>query len=295
VDKEDIRNEALARRALAGDFDNELILEQLARNRVFLGDEGLAKVRDAFVVVIGLGGVGSHCTASLARSGVSKLRLVDFDQVTLSSLNRHAVASLADVGMPKVMCMKKRLIGITPWVKFDLRREKFDGDVAERMLGPWDEDGQKPDFIVDCIDNIDTKVLLLKFCHDHNLPVISAAGAACKSDVTRLMIGDISTTAEDPLSRSTRRKLKLQGVNSGISVVYSVEKPGEGKAGLLPLPEEEFQKGEVGQLGALPGFRIRILPVIGTMPALFGYAVANHVLLTIAGKSTSLRLSEIRF
>uniref|UniRef100_A0A8H7TUP8 THIF-type NAD/FAD binding fold domain-containing protein n=1 Tax=Bionectria ochroleuca TaxID=29856 RepID=A0A8H7TUP8_BIOOC len=137
VDKEDARNQALARRAQAGDFDEELILEQLARNRVFLKPEGLDKLRDSFVVVVGCGGVGSHATASLARSGASKIRLVDFDQVTLSSLNRHAVATLADVGTPKVRCLERRLIAIAPWVQFDLRQEKFDDDVAEKLLGPW--------------------------------------------------------------------------------------------------------------------------------------------------------------
>lgn len=283
VDKEDLRNEALARRAQAGDFDDELILEQLARNRVFLTDAGLQKLRSSFVVVVGLGGVGSHCAAALARSGVSSLRLIDFDQVTLSSLNRHAVATLADVGMPKVQCMYRRLIAITPWVKFDLRQEKFDLGGAPEMLSPWAEDGREPDFIVDAIDNIDTKVELLKFCHERGLPVISSAGSGCKSDPTRIMVGDISATTDDPLSRSTRRRLKLQGVTSGVPVVYSVEKSGEGKAELLPLPDEEFEKGSVGDLGALPNFRVRILPVLGTMPAVFGYTVANHIILSITG------------
>src|SRR5271163_5360934 len=103
----------------------ELILEQLARNRVFLTDEGLKKLRSAFVIVVGCGGVGSHCTAALARSGVSYIRLVDFDQVTLSSLNRHAVATLADVGTPKVHCLRRHLQQITPWVRFDLRNELY--------------------------------------------------------------------------------------------------------------------------------------------------------------------------
>lgn len=274
----------LARRALAGDFDNELILEQLARNRVFLTPEGLDKLRSAFVVVVGCGGVGSHCAAALARSGVGRLRFVDFDQVTLSSLNRHAVATLADVGLSKVQCLRRRLVAITPWVGFDLCVEKFDGQSAGRLLGGW-EDGQEPDFVVDAIDNIDSKVELLKYCHDHKLPVISSMGAGCKSDPTRIVVGDIGTSTEDGLSRATRRRLKLKGVTSGIPVVYSTEKEGEGKAKLLPLPDEEFQKGKVGDLGVLPDFRVRILPVLGTMPAVFGYTVANHVICSITGES----------
>lgn len=278
-----MRNEILARRAQAGDYDDELILEQLARNRVFLTPEGLDKLRGAFVVIVGCGGVGSHCTAALARSGVSRIRLIDFDQVTLSSLNRHAVATLADVGIPKVQCLQRRLLAVTPWVHFDLQQEKFWDQAADRLLSPWKGTGQKPDFVVDAIDNIDTKVALLKYCHDHELPVISAMGAGCKSDPTRIIVGDIGTSTDDRLSRSTRRRLKLLGITKGIPTVYSTEKTGEGKAELLPLPEDEFQKGQVGDLGVLPDFRVRILPVLGTMPAVFGYTVANHVILSITG------------
>ncbi|KAI0124684.1 ubiquitin-protein ligase molybdopterin-converting factor [Xylariales sp. AK1849] len=283
ADQEDLRNEALARRAQTGEFDDELILEQLARNRVFLTPEGLDKLRNAFVVVVGCGGVGSHAASSLARSGVSKIRLVDFDQVTLSSLNRHAVATLADVGIAKVQCLQRRLIAITPWVEFDLRQEKYWDEAADRLLAPWQATGQQPDFVIDAIDNIDTKVSLLKYCFDRNLPVISSMGAGCKSDPTRIMVGDIGTSTDDGLSRATRRRLKLLGITKGIPTVYSTEKTGDGKAELLPLPEDEFQKGSVGELGVLPDFRVRILPVLGTMPAVFGYTVANHVILSITG------------
>ncbi|KAH6605270.1 hypothetical protein Trco_006977 [Trichoderma cornu-damae] len=282
LDLEDARNMALAKRAQAGDFDEELILEQLARNQVFLTPQGLQKLRDSFIIVVGCGGVGSHATATLARSGVSRIRLVDFDQVTLSSLNRHAVATLADVGTPKVQCLQRRLLAIAPWIKFDLRQDKFDGAVAEAMLAPW-EDGRRPDFVIDAIDNIDTKVALLKHCYDEGLPVISCMGAGCKGDPTKIVIGDIGTSKDDGLSRATRRRLKLLGITSGIPVVYSTEQSGEGKAELLPLPEEEFQKGSVGDLGVMPNFRVRILPVLGTMPAIFGLTAANHVILRVTG------------
>lgn len=288
LDQEDLRNQALARRAQAGDYDDELILEQLARNRVFLTDDGLAKLRDSFVVVVGCGGVGSHCTAALARSGVSRIRLIDFDQVTLSSLNRHAVATLADVGIPKVQCLQRRLAAIAPWVKFDARLEKYWEPVADKLLETWTGTDRKPDYVVDAIDNIDTKVSLLKYCHDHDLPVISAMGAGCKSDPTRIMVGDIAVGTDDRLSRATRRRLKLLGITKGIPTVFSTEKTGDGKAELLPLPEDEVAKGKVGDLGVLPEFRVRILPVLGTMPAVFGYTVANHVILSVTGETTRL-------
>jgi ribosomal protein S6E (S10) len=166
-------------------------------------------------------------------------------------------------------------------VRFDLKNELFAANAAATQLGAWE--GRKPDFVVDAIDNIDSKVALLEYCHKNDLPVISSMGAGCKSDPTRILIGDISASTEDPLSRSTRRRLRAVGVASGIPVVYSTEKPGEGKAQLLPLPEEEYAKGSVGDLGVLPDFRVRILPVLGTMPAVFGYACANYVILKISG------------
>ncbi|KAJ5948822.1 Molybdenum cofactor biosynthesis MoeB [Penicillium verhagenii] len=281
----DERSAALARRAQKGDYDDDLILEQLARNRVFLTDDGLAKLRSSFIVVVGCGGVGSHAAAALARSGVAKIRLIDFDQVTLSSLNRHALATLADVGTPKVHCIRRRLEQIAPWVMFDCRNELFGKDAADNLLGPWtlthDGEGRRPDYVLDCIDNITSKVDLLHYCHSNSLPVISSMGAGCKSDPTRVVVGDISQSTDDPLSRSTRRRLKAKGVTTGIATVFSTEKPGPGKATLLPLPEEEFAKGQVGELGVLADFRVRILPVLGTMPAVFGYTVANHVICSV--------------
>ncbi|KAJ5104921.1 hypothetical protein NUU61_002268 [Penicillium alfredii] len=265
----------------------DLILEQLARNRVFLTDEGLATLRSSFIVVVGCGGVGSHAAAALTRSGVAKIRLIDFDQVTLSSLNRHALATLADVGTPKVHCIRRRLEQISPWVMFDCRNELFGKTAADDLLGPWtlthDGQGRRPDFVLDCIDNITSKVDLLHYCHSNSLPVISSMGAGCKSDPTRVVVGDISLSTDDPLSRSTRRRLKALGVTSGVAAVFSTEKPGPGKASLLPLPEEEYTKGQVGELGVLPDFRVRILPVLGTMPAVFGYTVANHVICSVTG------------
>lgn len=281
-DKEDARSAALAARARAGDYDEDLILEQLARNRIFLTDAGLANLRNAFIIVVGCGGVGSHAAAALARSGAGKLRLIDFDQVTLSSLNRHAVATLADVGTPKVNTMSKRLEQITPWTTFDCRNQLFNASVAATQLAPWTTTGQKPDYVIDAIDNIESKVDLLHYCATNNIKCISSMGAGCKSDPTKIFVGDISASTEDPLSRSTRRRLRLKGIASGIPCVYSQEKPGAGKAELQPVNELEVLKGSVNELGVLPDFRVRILPVLGSMPAIFGLTVANHVVLDIA-------------
>lgn len=256
--------------------DEDLIQEQLARNRAFLGEEGLQKVRNSFVVVVGAGGVGSWVATMLVRSGVSKIRIIDFDQVTLSSLNRHANATLADVGTPKVIAMERHLKQIAPWCEI------------ESVVALWDKNKQgydtmlskgNPTWVVDAIDNIDTKVDLLDFCYNVlKVPVISAMGAGCKSDPTRVNIADISLSLEDPLARSTRRRLRQRGIVTGIPVVFSAEKPSPEKAALLPLSETAHEEGPVDQLAVLQDFRVRILPVLGPLPAIFGLTIATHIL-----------------
>ncbi|KAJ3567934.1 hypothetical protein NP233_g6040 [Leucocoprinus birnbaumii] len=256
-------------------YDEELIREQLARNYAFFTEESMAKIRSSRVVIVGAGGVGSWAAVMLARSGVSKIRIIDFDQVTLSSLNRHATAGLTDVGMKKVKCVEKALKKMCRWVQVeavnDLWRKETGGDLLEGA-----------DWVIDAIDNIQTKVDLLKYCHDHSIKVFSSMGAGAKCDPTRIQISDISYTVYDPLARSVRRRLRLLGVNNGIPVVYSTEVPGDVK--LLPLPEEEFQKGAVKELGAFDDFRVRILPVLGPLPAIFGLNAATYILCELAEK-----------
>ena len=112
------------------EYAEHLVREQLARNYAFLGEEGVARVRRASVVIVGCGGVGSWAAVMLARSGVARLRLIDFDYVTLSSLNRHATAGLADVGTPKVQCVARALRGIAPFVQVEPRIELWRGDAV---------------------------------------------------------------------------------------------------------------------------------------------------------------------
>lgn len=256
-------------------YDEELIREQLARNYAFFGDEGMAKVRGGSVVIVGCGGVGSWAAVMLARSGVSKIRLVDFDYVTLSSLNRHATAGIADVGTPKVACVKKSLKSIAKFIEVEACVDVWRKEEGGKLLEGYD-------WVVDAIDNIQTKVDLLKYCYDNGLKVFSSMGAGAKADPTRIQISDISYTIYDPLARSVRRRLRLLGVPSGIPVVYSTEVPGDVK--LLPLPDEEFEKGNVKELSAFNDFRVRILPVLGPLPAIFGLNIASYIVCELAGK-----------
>ncbi|KAG6836282.1 hypothetical protein H0H93_009554 [Arthromyces matolae] len=256
----------------------------------------MSKIRRGTVVIVGCGGVGSWAAVMLARSGVAKIRLVDFDYVTLSSLNRHATACLTDVGTPKVKCIERTLKQIARWVDVDARidiwRKEEGGELlegADWVIGAFISfkslSGRFHIPFTDAIDNITTKVDLLKYCHNHKIKVFSSMGAGAKCDPTRIHISDISHTVYDPLARSVRRRLRLQGVHSGIPVVYSTEVPGDVK--LLPLPEEEFQKGPVKELGVFDDFRVRILPVLGPLPSIFGLHAATYILCELAEKPIS--------
>jgi hypothetical protein len=116
-------------------FDDKLIEEQLSKNTAFLGEKGTQKVGESFVVVVGAGGVGSWAALMLIRSGVQRIRIIDFDQVTLSSLNRHAVATLEDVGTPKVRCIKKHFKEIAPFVEVEDCIDLLNADNVDELLG----------------------------------------------------------------------------------------------------------------------------------------------------------------
>ena len=199
---------------------------------------------------------------------------MDFDYVTLSSLNRHATATLSDVGTPKVKCIERTLKQFARWIDVDARvdiwRKEEGGLLLEGMdwvigSSPFRSSSSPSNSSrADAIDNITTKVDLLAYCHANGLKVFSSMGTGAKCDPTRIQISDISHTIYDPLARSVRRRLRLQGIASGIPVVYSTEVPGDVK--LLPLPEEEFKKGDVKELGVFDDFRVRILPVLGEPP-----------------------------
>ena len=150
-------------------------------------------------MVVGLGGVGSHCVNMLARSGVGKIRIIDFDQVTLSSLNRHAFATHADVGFSKAECIKNHLGKIVPWCEIDFREEMFEGEKAEELLGG------NPDYVVDCIDNTTTKTELIAYCLKNNINIVSSMGTGGKVDFTRIRFASIWNTTEDELAKAIRK------------------------------------------------------------------------------------------
>ncbi|CAM8977324.1 unnamed protein product [Rhodiola kirilowii] len=256
-------------------LEDEIVSEHLTRNIQFFGLESQRKVTSSYVVVIGLGGVGSHAANMLLRSGVGRMLLVDFDQVSLSSLNRHAVATRDDVGIPKAVCLKKHFELIFPEVQIEAKVMLYDVTTEDEILSG------DPDFVLDCIDNIDTKVALLAACVKRGLKVMSATGAGARADPSRIRVADLSESINDPLSRSVRYKLKRgHGIDGGIPVVFSLEKP---KLKLLPFQGTGGEDENPADYQVVPGFRVRIIPVLGTIPAIFGQVMASYVLTKLTG------------
>ncbi|CAN1829173.1 tRNA threonylcarbamoyladenosine dehydratase [Linum perenne] len=254
---------------------DDIVSEQLTRNIQFFGFESQEKVTSSYVVVIGLGGVGSHAASMLLRSGVGRLLLVDFDQVSVSSLNRHAVATREDVGIPKAECLKKHFASIFPECSVEAKVLLYDESSEEEILSGH------PDFVLDCIDNIDTKVALLAACARRGLKVLSATGAGARADPSRIRVADLRESTNDPLSRAVRHRLrKYHGIEGGIPVVFSLEKP---KAKLLPFKGPSGEEENPSDYQVVPGFRVRIIPVLGTIPAIFGQVMASYVVTQLAG------------
>lgn len=240
---------------------------QHGRTIDLLGAEGFERLRRSLVVVVGLGGVGSHAAVALARAGLGRLRLVDFDTVSPSSLNRSAFARREDVGKPKVEVLAGFIRAIDPELQVEAMPLFFHEDTAAEVLAG------RPDFVIDAIDSVTPKLALLLACQARDLPVVSCMAASARTDPLQLRIGDIAETRCCPLARVIRKQLRRHGVQRGVLCVYSLE---EGRAPLPPdLGEETLRRGRVR----------RRLPSLSTLPGIFGYSAAGLVIGRLSGQA----------
>ncbi len=228
-----------------------------ARTIDLLGEEGFDRLRRSFVVVVGLGGVGSHTVVGLARAGVGRLRIVDADRVTASSLNRHAMAVAGDVGRRKTVVVGEWLESLGSAIEVEVDDVFVDAETIDHVLRGG------PDLIVDAIDSVGPKTSLLAACVASSLPVISSMGASSRTDPTRIRVGDISETTVCPLARRVRIRLRRLGVTNGITAVYSTERP---RSPLPPDDEEEtIRRGRIRHRQ----------PSLSTLPGIFGYVAGE--------------------
>lgn len=191
----------------------------LQRMELLIGEEKLALLQDACIMVIGVGGVGSYAAEALARCGIGTLILVDGDTVALSNLNRQIHATYETVGQSKTKVMKERI---------DTYRK--DCTVIQKDIFYKEENNnilfdQPVDFVIDAIDTMSSKLSLIQYCKEHNIPFISSMGMANRLDPTKITICDLMKTSYDPVAKIMRNLVRRHRIKGRIPVVYSSEQP----------------------------------------------------------------------
>jgi len=191
-----------------------------------LGEDAVARLHRARVVIFGVGGVGSFAAEALARSGVGDLTLVDFDLICVTNTNRQMHAMRGNIGRPKAEVMAERLRLVHPGARVEARVAFYEADGADALLDPT------PDYVVDAIDNLTAKAHLLVTCARRGIPVVSAMGAAARLDPTRVRVDDLARTHSDPMAHHLREILRKKHqwrfdarAPTGVACVFSDERP----------------------------------------------------------------------
>lgn len=190
-----------------------------SRTELLLQPEGVAHLKSAHVLVVGLGGVGGYAAEQLCRAGVGHLTIVDGDCVGETNLNRQIIALRSTVGQPKARLFQDRFRDINPDCRVDAIQEFIRDD---RMVDLLEAD--RYDCVVDCIDTLAPKVFLLYHSHRLGYPTVSSMGSGGKLDPSQVHSCDIAQSNTCPLAAMVRKRLHHLGVYSGIRVVFSTEK-----------------------------------------------------------------------
>jgi tRNA A37 threonylcarbamoyladenosine dehydratase len=226
------------------------------RTCLLVGQTGAEKLKQAVILIVGLGGVGAYVAEMLCRAGIGNLTLVDGDIVEESNRNRQLPALISTLKKLKTVVMAERLLDINPELKLTLHQEFLRDDRTVEVL-----ESQKFDFVIDCIDTLSPKAFLIYHALMKGYKVVSSMGSGGKLDPGQVRIADISESHDCKLARMVRKRLHRLGISSGVTVVYS--------------PEE------------VPGSAIRLeqginkISTVGTisyMPPVFGCFIASVVI-----------------
>lgn len=237
------------------------MIHEFSRTELLIGTDGLEKLKNATVMVLGVGGVGSHCIEALARSGVGCLILVDNDRVSETNINRQSIAYQSTIGEYKTKLMKDRIWDINP-VADVITYEKF--ILPENLEEVF---YRKVDYMIDAIDTVTAKLALAEYAKAHDIPIISCMGTGNKLHPELFEITDISKTSVCPLCKVMRKELKNRGIQH-LKVLYSKEKP---------IDTSNKDTGEEkGKRRSLPGS-------ISFVPPVAGLLIAGEVIREIAG------------
>ena len=203
-------------------------------------------------MVLGVGGVGSHCIEALARSGVGRLILVDNDKVSLTNINRQSIAYHSTIGRYKTEVMKERIADICPETQVTTHETFILPETLEEIFK------ERPDYIIDAIDTVTAKIALAQKALECGIPIISSMGTGNKLHGEMFEIADISKTSVCPLCKVMRKELKARGIRH-LKVLYSKEMP-------VDVSDRETEE-DAGRRRALPGSISFVPPVAGLLIA----------------------------
>ncbi len=193
-------------------------MDSYSRTRFLLGDAAMDKLKNAHVAVFGLGGVGGYVVEALARSGIGALDLIDHDTISLTNINRQILATRETVGQGKAEAAARRVAAINPDIRVNARKVFYLPETAAEF------DFSQYDYVVDAIDTVTGKLMLIQSAKAAGTPIISSMGTGNKLDPTAFRVGDISQTTVCPLARIIRKECKKRGIGK-LKVVYSTEDP----------------------------------------------------------------------
>lgn len=237
------------------------MIHEFSRTELLIGKEGLKRLENSTVMILGVGGVGSHCIEALARSGVGTLILVDDDKVSLTNINRQSIAYRSTVGEYKTKVMKERIKDINS----DAVIYTYETFVLPENLSEIFE--RNVDYIIDAIDTVTAKLAVVEYAKEKKIPIISCMGTGNKLHPEMFEITDIAKTSVCPLCKVMRRELKARGIHH-LKVLYSKEKP-------VDITDKETGEDK-GQRRALPGS-------ISFVPPVAGLLIAGQVIREIVG------------
>ena len=236
--------------------------DQFLRTKLLFGDNGMERLKNAKVIVFGVGGVGGFVIEALARSGIGNLTIVDKDTVSITNINRQIIALNSTIDRYKCEVMEERIKDINPLCNVDKR-------VCFYLPQNKDEfDFSLYDYVVDCVDTVTAKITIIEEAKRNNVKVISAMGAGNKLDPTMLKVSDIYKTKVDPLARVMRTELKKRNIKK-LKVVYSEEVP-------INIPLEDRIVDEVTKK-VTPGSTAFV-------PSAMGLIIAREVIMDLLKK-----------
>lgn len=194
-------------------------MQELSRVSLLIGEENIEKLNQKCILILGLGGVGGYVAEALARSGIGNLILVDSDSIDITNINRQIIALHSTLGKAKVEVWKSRIEDILPTCKVTAIKR----DMTEENISSIFE--TKIDYVIDACDTVATKLALIQYCLDHQIPFITCLGTGKRMDPSQLQVTDLMKTEQDPLAKIIRKKIKEKGIKQKIPVLYSKEPP----------------------------------------------------------------------